>query len=448
MSSPRLVSSVVTAYLLVASLSILAWLSLRAGALLPPWVLLLGLVPAGLYLVLGTSKHGRSEFIGRSMACMMLTPILLLMWAASSADDFAPANSEPQAAQAHADGAVQGAALLDAAQLFGGAVATSDVPLQLGGLVLLRRGAFDDGSELSLYRFESAVHAGAYLNFLAGTRGGVPEELAARKGLRLAPNEARYVYLEQHERELLQVAAQDAAEAQARLTAQHVRAPLAGIAPVAHAAANASAPAEAEGPAPLWPFALSFCILHLCAVVGFIYWAGIRTTRVAAQAGAVPVPESRLRARLSSLEQIGVPFSFVPAERPDELALEYHFPAKSERRLRVILNIDAQEGEVRVRERSNATGAAPEDQHERDMRPIGGPRFDPTRPEAQKVWMSVVQTSILEPELLSAVPLTLREDRAELPAEYAHGLDSKQMIYVLCAVVTKSGYTWQPVFLS
>jgi hypothetical protein len=128
--------------------------------------------------------------------------------------------------------------------------------------------------------------------------------------------------------------------------------------------------------------------------------------------------------------------------------VEYRFAPETGRRHHVFLHVDAQRGQVRVRERTNARGAAPKDERERDMRSLGEPRFDPTRPDAQKVWGKVAQTSILEPQQLEAVPLILRDDRAELPPEYVRSIDTDVMIYVLCAVVTRSGYTWQPVFVA
>jgi hypothetical protein len=146
------------------------------------------------------------------------------------------------------------------------------------------------------------------------------------------------------------------------------------------------------------------------------------------------------------LQELGVPFAVGGSERADELLVEYRFDPKSGRRHHVFLLIDAQNAEVRVRERTNARGATPIDEDERNMRSIGEPRFDPTRPDAQKVWGRVAQTSILEPEQLAAVPLTLHPDRVELPSDYVQRIDTDRMVYVLCAVVTRSGFTWQPLF--
>ena len=114
---------------------------------------------------------------------------------------------------------------------------------------------------------------------------------------------------------------------------------------------------------------------------------------------------------------------------------------------RVVLRIDATHGEVLVRELLGATAARPRDARDADLRPVGSTGIDPSRPEAQRVWAKTVQTSFLDPERLTRTPVTLHEREVTLSEELTGALDDDGLLYVLCAVVTRSGYAWQPVFV-
>ena len=56
--------------------------------------------------------------------------------------------------------------------------------------------------------------------------------------------------------------------------------------------------------------------------------------------------------------------------------------------------------------------------------------------------------SVSDRERLTNVPVTLREGAVTLPPAYASSLDADGFLHVLCVVVTRSGYAWQPVFVS
>jgi hypothetical protein len=440
---------VVCGYVLVAALALLAFLGLRSGASPSGWAFSLCLAPVVVYLLVSWRERSRTQFLAKSVACFGFLPVLTLMWALSQPDAAPPRAALSDAATADAPAAPQASSsLLDEARLFHGAQALQEVPVAQAAIERMRSGGFADGTELSLFRFAGEREAQTYLAFMRDTQQGSPAELGGRQGLRLNLAPDGYVYVELHGRQIVQVRARDEAEALARLLAQGV--PAAGSAlpasqpPSANAGSLSSAAAAA--PAPVWPFATAYCVAHALSFVLFILWAGTRSTRVAAAAGAELISPARLRARLLSLGALEVPFFIGGETRDDALVATYHLDANNTRVLRVFLAIDPARREVRVRERIQASGAPPKDAHERSMRPAAGPYFDPSRPQAQKLSGRVAQSSIIEPQQLAAVPLPLEGDRELLPSDYARALDPERMLHLLCALVTRSGFHWQPGF--
>ena len=158
------------------------------------------------------------------------------------------------------------------------------------------------------------------------------------------------------------------------------------------------------------------------------------------------MPAALLVQRLQSLAAAGVPLDVTAGAAPGEWAVALRL-AEAERAHRVLLQIDERTHTVRVRERLGASGAAPCNADEACMRCIGDPAFDPTRPDAQRISSRVAQASMIDPARLQATRLVLRDGQAE-PAPQAvaaTAADPDALVTLLCALVTRSGYAWQPL---
>ena len=120
--------------------------------------------------------------------------------------------------------------------------------------------------------------------------------------------------------------------------------------------------------------------------------------------------------------------------------------AQDKRSHRIVLAIDGARHEVEVREYLGASGAAPRDAAERSMRGIGDPYFDPSRPDAQAVWARTWQSTMIVPDVLACTRVELTGDRAQPAQDWTPATDDAA-ITLFAAVVTRSGYAWQPRLL-
>lgn len=195
-------------------------------------------------------------------------------------------------------------------------------------------------------------------------------------------------------------------------------------------------------PTPAWAYAVGAAVLHAAAFVGCVFWLGTALTRVSAQAGATPVTSDTLQARLLSLNNIAGPLD-VATEGANHLVVSFRFKAE-DRSHRVLLDLNGQS--VRVRERLSTRNADPVSFYEASMRGPGDPAIDATRPAASKVFSLVAQTSTIYPEKLKAVPVLLQGRAVAVAPEFAVKLDGDGMVNLLCAIVTRSGWNWEPAF--
>ena len=195
-----------------------------------------------------------------------------------------------------------------------------------------------------------------------------------------------------------------------------------------------------------WVFFVGFGLLHAAVFVAGVVWLAGTVTRVEAAAGSAAVPASRLVQRLRSLAAAGVPFEMTSGAAPGEWALALG-EAEAERSHRVLLNLDERARTVRVRERLGASGAKPRAADEASLRGIGESAVDPTRPEAQRLSSRTAQAQMIDPARLHAMRLVLAEGEAELAPETlaASVKDPDALVTLLCAVVTRSGWAWQPL---
>jgi hypothetical protein len=195
-----------------------------------------------------------------------------------------------------------------------------------------------------------------------------------------------------------------------------------------------------------WIFFTTFAVLHATIFVAAIAWLARAVTRVEAARHAAWVPAAVLAQRLQSLAAAGVPCTVTAGERPGEWTVALRLAA-AERSHRVLLKIDEPGRTVRVRERLGASGAAPCGCEEASLRTLGEPICDPTRPEAQKISSRVAQATMIDPARLQATRLVLRDGIAEPAAQApsATAPDPDAVVTLLCALVTRSGYAWQPL---
>jgi hypothetical protein len=406
-------------YLAVAGAAVYAWLAQRAPAL-PTYVAVLCALPLLLFALAAATSAKLDRLVARSVACIGFGPLLLLMWAAS----YEPPSvtSEPSSPPA-----------LDVQALFAGALSTQEVPSAATGGMRISSALFADGSELRLLQLPSPQLAAAQRTNLASVFAAVPATIGGRAGLRGQGTEL-ILFWELHGPQLLEVRGRDEAAVAARLAAQRVPLPSAPLPPEPEREARA-----------LWPFALPYSIAHFVLFCLFVLWAGAAATRVARVPGAASVPVSQLRVRLASLQRGGAPLRLDP-ESPDQQLVLY-LPSAARRFHRLTLHVDEPARIIRVRETEGAAGAAPRDAAEADMRGLGELGIDPTRPKARSVWAATIQTTIIDRARLDALELRFEGDDVQMTGATVASLDATALIHVICAVVTRSGFDWQPVFL-
>ncbi len=204
-------------------------------------------------------------------------------------------------------------------------------------------------------------------------------------------------------------------------------------------------PAVAMPERRVWPFAVAAAIGHAAAFVGLIFWGGQFATQVSAAAGTAPCSPDDLRARLLSLGQ-GVPALEFSRQTEGGLVVALGHDRDPARSHQVLLDFNAARHAVRVREKLSASAARPRTGEEGSMRGPGDDWFDPTRPSATRISGKTVQTRMIKPQQLAAVPLRFAGPIVECAAGHGDGLDNEGLVTLLCAVVTRSGWHWQPAF--
>lgn len=192
-----------------------------------------------------------------------------------------------------------------------------------------------------------------------------------------------------------------------------------------------------------WLFFSACAAFHALLFVGTIWWLAAAVTRIEA-AVASRVGPDRLAQRLRSLVDAGMPVDLAAGDHAHQWLLNLRLPASEGRSHRVRLDIDEPAGQVLVREQLGLRQAAPpRDADEASLRSAGDASFDPTRPDAQRISGRSIQTTMVDPDTLAAVRLHLVDGDARLldPAP----TEPEAIVTLLCALVTRSGYAWQPV---
>jgi hypothetical protein len=193
-----------------------------------------------------------------------------------------------------------------------------------------------------------------------------------------------------------------------------------------------------------WIFFTGVALLHAAGFVAAIAWLAAVTTRVEAARGTTPVPAALLVQRLRSLAETGAPIDVAAGAAAGECAVVLRL-AEAGRSHRIPLHIDERTHTVHVRERVGASGATPRDADEASLRGVGDSAVDPTRPDARRISSRVAQTSMIDPARLQGTRLVLRDGRAEPAPQARTSADADEIVTLLCALVTRSGYAWQPL---
>lgn len=205
-----------------------------------------------------------------------------------------------------------------------------------------------------------------------------------------------------------------------------------------------------------WPLTLTLVVAHVAAFLLILLTTGTRLTQVAAAPGVAPITAAWLHSRLGAIRQ----WRGVRITQDADGGLTVHCTSADYREgatglapgaaplrsHRVRLRIDAATHSVRVREQITAQGAAPVTAAEADMRPLGALGYTPTIPDAQRVWSRATQTRLIDDAELAAMALRFDGPQAEIGPSSAAGALDDAVVPMLCALVTRSGYRWQPVF--
>ena len=419
------------AYVFGFAAAVIAWLIVNSVA---PSIWLVGpglLIPAIAVMLMLRGTADARQYTMHMLAATLALPVVLLFWGNSF--DLHAAATSPTAAVTEPT--------LDAQRLFDGAIAVQDSDLRDHHGPLLRAATFADGSELRLTRYADPHAAAAYLAMLVSAFRGEPFSDGGRRAIHLqsASTGSILVIVEQHGADLLELRSRDRASGLARLTAQQVPTP--GDAPATSVPAD-GAPAALL---PQWPFYTGAIVTHMLFFVGLIFWGGSALTQVPALAGSVAVPADTLLERLSSLARAS---DRLIVSKPEAHSVLFEVPAGPRRSHKITLRLDAGKQAVQVEERLAASAAAPVDDDEASMGDFGESAFDATRPDAQRVWSSTWQATMIEPARLAGMPLQLQATSVLMPASYLDSLDDEGVLTALCAVVTRSGWRWQPRLLA
>lgn len=193
-------------------------------------------------------------------------------------------------------------------------------------------------------------------------------------------------------------------------------------------------------PLPHWVFGVGAALAHGLGFVAFVVWAARATGAVERDPRAQRVSVERLTHRILSLTGLAEGWSCRRGPRADELVCEATLTP--ERRVRFELRICEAERLVWVREVSSASGP-PEDEDEARMAPLGE-HGDPSHPRADRVFARELSASTIDRARLARTPVEIEGERTRLRGGPEALPREDRLLYVLCAVVTRSGFDWRP----
>ncbi|WP_341888818.1 hypothetical protein [Variovorax sp. YR752] len=191
--------------------------------------------------------------------------------------------------------------------------------------------------------------------------------------------------------------------------------------------------------------AIGFVLLHVAAFLLGLRWLAAFSTRIDPAAGTPVASTAMLVQRLIALPSLGLPLDVHADPTHHTLQFGWNPTGQARRRHRVTLHLQTDAAQVQVLEQLQADGAAPADTREASMRSPGDAFFDPTRPDAQKVWLRTVQSTILDVEHLAGAPVALVGDALAWRGPAARVLpDTDTLMACLANIVVQSGWSWAP----
>lgn len=191
--------------------------------------------------------------------------------------------------------------------------------------------------------------------------------------------------------------------------------------------------------------AIGFALLHAAVFVLSVKWMGAFTTRIEPAAGTPVASTATLVQRLAALPALGLPLDLHADPARQRLQLAWTPDDATQQRHHVTLQLQPQATQVEVLEQLRGDGAAPADAEQASMRSIGDPAFEPTRPDARKVWLRTVQSTMLDAERLAAAPVALVGDQLVWRGPPQRTLpDTDTLMACLAVIVLQSGWGWAP----
>jgi len=182
-----------------------------------------------------------------------------------------------------------------------------------------------------------------------------------------------------------------------------------------------------------WIFFVAWCLSMVAIFAASLCWLASTTTRVEPAAHIAPLRTEQLERRIRALAFEGSPFAVSACDELHAWQIDLALDDDA-RTHRVLLDLDSTAKLVRVRERIGARGARPRDADEASMRSLCDPAFDGTRPDAQIIHARTAQTTMIDPQRL-----------ARIDEQRIVRADAEELVTLLCAIVTRCGWTWQPV---
>jgi hypothetical protein len=192
--------------------------------------------------------------------------------------------------------------------------------------------------------------------------------------------------------------------------------------------------------------AIGFVVVHVAAFLLQVVWLSSFTTRIDPPDDVAPVAATALARRLAALPTLGLPIGTAADGEGRAVRLRWTPPNEPGRQHVVTLWLDASRHEAIVTERVRADDAAPANADERSMRDsLADEAFDPTRPDAQRVWLRVAQTTLLDDARLDAAPVASIGERLVWRGPSPPALaDSNTLMACLAVLVLEAGWAWRP----
>ena len=276
---------------------------------------------------------------------------------------------------------------------------------------------------------ESELRDGASKPALLGHREGWIKELAAGP---------LTVWNSREGRELLQATAPSESALQQHFAAKDAAKPAPAAVP--KRSGLVTAPGDPLGLEQHWPRWLAGLVLYTLVIVLFFFRASSIATTYGPDAGVATLPATTLKAQLLALNRADLPIKVSPAERPDEVLVDWRFDDATwldlarvrhlNRVFRYRLRLDESDRTVRVLEYSASFNVS-----------AGWDGTASLNFQAQR------GITFFERSSETVFGLQLGRKPGQPPLHYTWRFDVDEMRIPLRETVTASGWTWKQVML-